>query len=64
MVGAKEREGRRVNKGKEKALKDLNNWGKERNGTIVGAEVKGLARIGDWDDIGRFPYGREVSIIN
>tara|TARA_B110001454_G_scaffold116589_1_gene109045 strand:+ start:1191 stop:1385 length:195 start_codon:yes stop_codon:yes gene_type:complete len=64
MLRAREGQGGRVNKWEEKALKDLNNWREEGNGSIGGAEVKGLARLGDRDDICRFPNGREVSIVN
>jgi hypothetical protein len=63
MLGIRKRKGRRIDVRKKKALKDLNNRGKKRDGAIGGANVKGFARLGNGDNVSGFPYGRKVSRI-
>jgi hypothetical protein len=49
MLGTRKRKGRRIDERKKKALKDLNNRGKKRDGAVGGANVKEFARLGDGD---------------
>jgi hypothetical protein len=64
MLNRGERERRRIHKREKEALKDFDDWGKERDGAVRRTLVKRLAGLRDGDNICLFPYGGEVSVIN
>jgi hypothetical protein len=64
MLGGRKRKRRRVNERKKKALKDLDDRREKRDGAVRRTLVKGLSRLRDGDNIGLFPNGREVSVID
>ena len=47
--------------GEEQALKHLDRGREEGDGTVGGPKVARFAGLGDRDDGGLFPYGRDVS---
>ena len=64
MLGRREMKIRRTDVREKKTFKNFNRRGKKGDGTIRGTKVKGFAGFRDRDDMGGFPNGREVSMVN